>query len=187
LPFDHLIFTGSGNTGRQVICAAADNLTPVTLELGGKSPTIIAPEYSIAKAAKRLLFAKFLNAGRTCVAPDYVFVPEGKVDEFIAAAKAIVVERYPNIEDKDYTSIIDDRAYIRIKGTLAEAIGQGATATDLVPNSTANDMTRKFPPTLLTDVKDTMRVMQEEIFGPILPIITYQHIRPSIRVHPSQG
>jgi len=176
LPFDHLIFTGSSNTGRQVMRAAADNLTPVTLELGGKSPTIIAPDYSIAKAAKRLLFAKFLNAGQTCVAPDYVFVPEGKVDEFITAAKAIVAERYPNIENKDYTSIIDDTAYLRLKGTLAEALGQGAIATTLVPNSIANDITRKFPPTLLTGVTDTMRVMQEEIFGPILPIMTYQHI-----------
>ena len=176
LPFDHLIFTGSSNTGRQVMRAAADNLTPVTLELGGKSPTIIAPDYSIAKAAKRLLFAKFLNAGQTCVAPDYVFVPEGKVDEFITAAKAIVAERYPNIENKDYTSIIDDTAYLRLKGTLAEALGQGAIATTLVPNSITNDITRKFPPTLLTGVTDTMRVMQEEIFGPILPIMTYQHI-----------
>ena len=176
LPFDHLIFTGSSNTGRQVMRAAADNLTPVTLELGGKSPTIIAPDYSIAKAAKRLLFAKFLNAGQTCVAPDYVFVPEGKVDEFITAAKAIVAERYPNIENKDYTSIIDDTAYLRLKGTLAEALGQGAIATTLVPNSITNDITRKFPPTLLTGVTDTMRVMQEEIFGPILPIMTYHHI-----------
>ncbi|MDC1509164.1 coniferyl aldehyde dehydrogenase [Oceanospirillaceae bacterium] len=176
LPFDHLVFTGSSNTGRQVMRAAADNLTPVTLELGGKSPTIIAPDYSIAKAAKRLLFAKFLNAGQTCVAPDYVFVPEGKVDEFITAAKAIVAERYPNIENKDYTSIIDDTAYLRLKGTLAEALGQGAIATTLVPNSIANDITRKFPPTLLTGVTDTMGVMQEEIFGPILPIMTYHHI-----------
>lgn len=176
LPFDHLIFTGSSNTGRQVMRAAASNLTPVTLELGGKSPTIIAPDYPIAKAAKRLLFAKFLNAGQTCVAPDYVFVPKGKVDEFVTAAKAIVAERYPNIENKDYTSIIDDKAYLRLKETLAEAIRQGASATSLIPNSVANDITRKFPPTLLTHVKDTMRVMQEEIFGPILPVMTYEHI-----------
>ena len=176
LAFDHLIFTGSGDSGRQVMRAAANNLTPVTLELGGKSPTIIAADYSITKAAERLLFSKCLNAGQTCVAPDYVFVPEGKVNEFIAASKIIISGRYTNIESADYTSIIDDRAYLRLKNTLADAIDQGATATVLVPNSQANDVTRKFPPTLLTQVKGTMRVMQEEIFGPLLPIMAYQHI-----------
>ena len=176
LAFDHLIFTGSGDSGRQVMRAAANNLTPVTLELGGKSPTIIAADYSITKAADRLLFSKCLNAGQTCVAPDYVFVPEGKVNEFIAASKIIISGRYTNIESADYTSIIDDRAYLRLKNTLADAIDQGATATVLVPNSQANDVTRKFPPTLLTQVKGTMRVMQEEIFGPLLPIMAYQHI-----------
>ena len=176
LAFDHLIFTGSGDSGRQVMRAAANNLTPVTLELGGKSPTIIAADYSITKAADRLLFSKCLNAGQTCVAPDYVFVPEGKIDEFIAASKIIISGRYTNIESADYTSIIDDRAYLRLKNTLADAIDQGATATILVPNSYANDVTRKFPPTLLTQVKGTMRVMQEEIFGPLLPIMAYQHI-----------
>tara|TARA_B100000787_G_scaffold94537_1_gene69788 strand:- start:828 stop:2252 length:1425 start_codon:yes stop_codon:yes gene_type:complete len=176
LAFDHLIFTGSGDSGRQVMRAAANNLTPVTLELGGKSPTIIAADYSITKAADRLLFSKCLNAGQTCVAPDYVFVPEGKIDEFIAASKIIISGRYTNIESADYTSIIDDRAYLRLKNTLADAIDQGATATILVPNSDANDVTRKFPPTLLTQVKGTMRVMQEEIFGPLLPIMAYQHI-----------
>ena len=176
LAFDHLIFTGSGDSGRQVMRAAANNLTPVTLELGGKSPTIIAADYSITKAADRLLFSKCLNAGQTCVAPDYVFVPEGKIDEFIAASKIIISGRYTNIESADYTSIIDDRAYLRLKNTLADAVDQGATATVLVPNSQANDVTRKFPPTLLTQVKGTMRVMQEEIFGPLLPIMAYQHI-----------
>ena len=176
LPFDHLVFTGSGNTGRQVMRAAAENLTPVTLELGGKSPTIIAPDYSIEKAAQRLLFAKYLNAGQTCVAPDYVFLPEGKVDEFVIAAKAIVSKRYPNIQSNDYTSIIDERAYQRLKSTLAQAIEQGAIATNLVPNSVSDDANRKFPPTVLTQVKGTMQVMREEIFGPILPIMTYSHI-----------
>ena len=176
LAFDHLVFTGSSHTGRQVMRAAADNLTPVTLELGGKSPTIIAPDYSIAKAAKRLLFSKYLNAGQTCVAPDYLFVPAGQVDEFVAVAKTIVSARYPDIEHQDYTSIIDDRAYMRLKSILADALEQGAIATTLVPSSVANNVTRKFPPTLLTDVTGTMRVLQEEIFGPILPIMTYQHI-----------
>ena len=176
LAFDHLIFTGSSNSGRQVMRAAAGNLTPVTLELGGKCPTIIAADYSITKAAERLLFSKCLNAGQTCVAPDYVFVPEGKVDEFVTAAKTIISGRYASIESVDYTSIIDDTAYLRLKSTLADAINLGAIATVLIPNSQANEVTRKFPPTLLTQVKGTMRIMQEEVFGPLLPIMAYQHI-----------
>jgi coniferyl-aldehyde dehydrogenase len=176
LAFDHLVFTGSGNTGRQVMRAAANNLTPVTLELGGKSPTIIAPDYSIKKAAERLLFAKCLNAGQTCVAPDYVFVPAGKVDEFIAAAKTIVSSRYPDIASNDYTSIIDDKAFMRLKSTLADAVALGAKATPLVPNSNTDNTTRKFAPTVVTDVSSDMRIMQEEIFGPLLPIMTYQHM-----------
>tara|TARA_B110000503_G_scaffold77241_2_gene119055 strand:+ start:359 stop:1783 length:1425 start_codon:yes stop_codon:yes gene_type:complete len=176
LAFDHLVFTGSTTTGRQVMRAAADNLTPVTLELGGKSPTIIAPDYSIAKAAERILFSKCLNAGQTCVAPDYLFVPESKAEEFVAVAKTIVSGRYPDIDSDDYTSIINDSAYMRLKSTLADAIHLGAISITLAPNSVTNDTTRKFPPTLLTGVTSNMRVMQEEIFGPILPIITYQHI-----------
>jgi coniferyl-aldehyde dehydrogenase len=156
--------------------AAANNLTPVTLELGGKSPTIIAPDYSIKKAAERLLFAKCLNAGQTCVAPDYVFVPAGKVDEFIAAAKTIVSARYPDISSNDYTSIIDDKAFMRLKSTLADAVALGAKATPLVPNSNTDNTTRKFAPTVVTDVSSDMRIMQEEIFGPLLPIMTYQHM-----------
>ena len=176
LPFDHLIFTGSSQTGQQIMRVAADNLTPVTLELGGKSPTIIAPDYSIIKAAQRLLFSKCLNAGQTCVAPDYLFVPEGKVDEFIAAAKTIVSGRYRDIESTDYTSIINDSAFTRLQSVLADAVNLGATSIPLLPNSAANPASRKFPPILLTGVTGNMRVMQEEIFGPILPIMTYQHI-----------
>ena len=173
LAFDHLIFTGSSATGKQVMRAAADNLTPVTLELGGKSPTIIGPDYAIKKACKRLLFAKYLNAGQTCVAPDYVFVPADKVDEFIGAAKAIVNARYPSIEGDDYTSIINDSAYQRLTDTLNDAIAKGAQAISLVENSVANETRRKFPPTALINVTADMQVMREEIFGPLLPIMTY--------------
>lgn len=176
LAFDHLIFTGSGVAGRQVMQAAANNLTPVTLELGGKSPTVIAADYSITKAAERLLFSKCLNAGQTCVAPDYLFLPEGQVEAFVAAAKTIVGRLYPDIEHPDYTCIINSKAYVRLTDTLEDAINQGATATPLVANSVANSISRKFPPTLLTHVKGTMRVMQEEVFGPLLPIMTYQNI-----------
>lgn len=176
LPFDHLVFTGSGNTGRQVMRAAADNLTPVTLELGGKSPAIIAPDYSIAKAAQRLLFFKCLNAGQTCVAPDYLFVPEGKVDEFVASAKTIVSARYPDTSSTDYTSVIDEAAYQRLNSTLADAVTLGAQAIPMIASHTSDTTLRKLPPTLLTGVNDGMRVMQEEIFGPLLPIMTYTHM-----------
>ncbi|MBT3436850.1 MAG: coniferyl aldehyde dehydrogenase [Oceanospirillaceae bacterium] len=176
LPFDHLVFTGSGSTGRQVMRAAANNLTPVTLELGGKSPAIIAPDYPITKAAERLLFFKCLNAGQTCVAPDYLFVPEGKVNEFVAAAKRIVNTRYPNISSPDYTSVIDEAAYQRLNSTLADASALGAQAIPMVMGDTHDDTMRKLAPTLLTDVNDNMRVMQEEVFGPLLPIMTYTHM-----------
>ena len=118
LKFDHLLYTGSGAVAKHIMKAAAENLVPVTLELGGKSPVI---DYSIIKAAQRLLFSKCLNAGQTCVAPDYLFVPEGKVDEFIAAAKTIVSGRYRDIESTDYTSIINDRHYDRLQGLLKDA------------------------------------------------------------------
>lgn len=176
LPFDHLVFTGSGNTGRQVMRAAAENLTPVTLELGGKSPAIIAPDYPIAKAAQRLLFFKCFNAGQTCVATDYLFVPEGKVDEFVAVAKTIVSTRYPDINSTDYTSIIDEAAYQRLNSTLADAVALGAQAIPMIVSHTSDATLRKLPPTLLTGVNDGMRVMQEEIFGPLLPIMTYTNM-----------
>lgn len=176
LPFDHLLFTGSGETGRQVMAAAANNLTPVTLELGGKSPTIIADDYPIKTAAERFLFAKFMNAGQTCVSPDYLFVPEGKVEEFIREAQAVVSARYPDIESRDYTSIIDDAAYQRLVDTLADAERKGARVVDLVPGSRANPKTRKLPPRVLCNVTNDMRVMQEEIFGPLLPIMTYRDL-----------
>ncbi len=176
LPFDHLMFTGSGSTGRQVMRAAADNLTPVTLELGGKSPAIIAPDYSISKAAQRLLFFKCFNAGQTCVAPDYLFVPESKVDEFVAAAKTIVSARYPDTSSTDYTSVIDEAAYQRLNSTLADAVALGAQTIPMITSHTSDATLRKLPPTLLTGVNDGMRVMQEEIFGPLLPIMTYTHM-----------
>lgn len=176
LPFDHLLFTGSGETGKAVMGAAAKNLTPVTLELGGKSPTIIAEDYPVKTAAERFLFAKFMNAGQTCVSPDYLFLPEGKLEEFIQHAKAVVSRRYPDIESSDYTSIIDEKAYQRLVDTVADAEAKGAKVVNLVPGSCANPTTRKLPPRLLTGVTDEMRVMQEEIFGPLLPIKTYRDL-----------
>ncbi|MBN2359212.1 MAG: coniferyl aldehyde dehydrogenase [Deltaproteobacteria bacterium] len=176
LPFDHLVFTGSADVGRTVMCAAAENLTPVTLELGGKSPTIIADDFDVAEAASRILFGKLLNAGQTCIAPDYLFVPASKRDDFVAAARSIVPKRYPDVDDRSYTSIIDDKAYRRLRATLEDAEAKGARPVPLLAGARFNDRLRKIPPHLVLDVSDEMRIMQEEIFGPLLPIKTYQHL-----------
>jgi len=176
LPYDHLIFTGSADAGRTVMRSAAENLTPVTLELGGKSPTIICDDFDAQEAASRILYAKFLNAGQTCLAPDYVLVPESKRDEFVAAAKKIMPERYPDPNDPSYTSVIDDKSYKRLRATLEDARHKGAQVISLVPGASFNDGLRKIPPHLVLDVTDDMVIMQEEIFGPLLPVRTYRHL-----------
>jgi coniferyl-aldehyde dehydrogenase len=180
LPFDHLIYTGSPASGRTVMQTAADNLTPVTLELGGKSPTIVCDDFDIGVAAQRILQAKFMNAGQTCVAPDYLFVPERRVDAFIAAARRIVPGRYPQLDSKDYTSIIDDKSYRRLKNLLADARSQGAEIINLLAGAEPDDDTRRLPPTLVRNVRDDMALMREEIFGPILPVKTYQRLEDVI-------
>ena len=182
LPFDHLLFTGSTSVGKHVMRAAADNLTPVTLELGGKSPAIVAPGYSIKHAARRILLGKCLNAGQTCIAPDYVLVPRGSEEAFIAAARACVKRMYPNIlGTPDYSSIVTARHYERITGYLEDATQQGAVAQSLASSGELpNASTRRIPPIALTNVKEGMRVMQEEIFGPLLPIVPYEGIDAAI-------
>jgi acyl-CoA reductase-like NAD-dependent aldehyde dehydrogenase len=176
LPFDHLLFTGSTAVGRAVMRAAADNLTPVTLELGGKSPAIVAPDYPIAHAAERILIGKLMNAGQTCIAPDYALVPSARVREFVAAARGVVGACYPDpLRSPDYTSIVDDRHFARLTGYIAEAQAQGAEILTLGPAGTAAEPgTRRIPPTLLVGAPDSCRVMREEIFGPILPIVAYE-------------
>jgi coniferyl-aldehyde dehydrogenase len=176
LPFDHLIFTGSPASGRAVMRAAAEHLTPVTLELGGKSPTVVARDFDIALAADRILYAKLINSGQTCVAPDYLFLPEGRVDDFIAAARRLVAARYPRIESGDYTAITDQRAYQRLLDTLADAETKGARIVHPGPQADPVADLRKIPPALVLDVTDEMRIMQEEIFGPLLPIRTYRSL-----------
>ena len=176
LPFDHLVFTGSADAGRNVMRAAAENLTPVTLELGGKSPTIVCDDYDVETAVDRILYAKFVNAGQTCLAPDYVMVPESKRDQFVAAAKRILAERYPDIQDRSYTSVIDEKSYRRLRATLEDAEAKGANAVSLVPGAEANDELRKLPPTIVVDATDDMTIMQEEIFGPLLPVCTYRDL-----------
>lgn len=175
LPFDHLLFTGSTSVGRHVMRAAAENLTPVTLELGGKSPAIVAPGYPVARAASRILLGKCLNAGQTCIAPDYVLVPAGTEQAFIEAAKACVARMYPQIlSTPDYSSIVSARHFERLAGYAEEAKAQGATLHPLAAHAEAPDpASRRMPPVILTGVKDGMRVMQDEIFGPLLPVVGY--------------
>lgn len=176
LPYDHICFTGSANVGRTVMRAAADNLTPVTLELGGKSPTIICDDFDVEEAASRIMYVKCVNAGQTCLAPDYLFIPTSKRDQFVEAAKKIVPQRYPDTNDPSFTSIIDEKSYRRLRMNLEDAEAKGATIVPLVPDSSFNDVMRKFPPHLVLDVTDDMMVMQEEIFGPIYPIKTYDDL-----------
>ncbi len=180
-PYDHLLFTGSPAVGKTVMRKAADYLTPVTLELGGKSPTIVCDDFDIGTAATRIVQGKLYNAGQTCVAPDYVFVPEDKVDAFIERAQATARHQYPTLDSKDLTSIIDQRAFERLQQVLDDAVGKGAKAIALLNSAESNEVQHKIAPTLLLGVQESMTAMQEEIFGPILPIKTYRHIDEVLR------
>jgi coniferyl-aldehyde dehydrogenase len=174
LPFDHLLFTGSSATGRAVMANAARNLTPVTLELGGKSPAIVGPDYPVRTAAERILWAKLFNAGQICTSVDYVFLPEGAVDEFVAHCKELVAQRYPDLASEDYTAIIDERSFERLQHMLNDALARGATLVNLAPGQAPDAAARKFPPHLVLNMTEGMALSQREIFGPILPIRTYR-------------
>ncbi len=176
LPWDHLVFTGSPAVGKKVMTSAAKHLTPVTLELGGKSPVIIADDFNLQEAAERILFAKYLNAGQTCVAPDYLFIPRNKLKQFIELAKTIISTRYPSIDSNDFTSIIDDKAYGRLQTTLQDAVDKGARAINLSSGSCSIAETRKVSPHLVLDTNESMSIMQEEIFGPLLPVKLYDDL-----------
>lgn len=173
LPFDHLFFTGSGQTGRAVMANAARNLTPVTLELGGKSPAVVGPDYPMGLAADRIMWSKAFNAGQICINIDYAFIPAGTEADFEREAQRVIVERYPDINHSDYTSLIDQRAYDRIQASLDDAIVKGARVVNLFPGQVPNKALRKFPLHLIFNVSDDMIVMQREIFGPLLPVKTY--------------
>ena len=175
-PWDHLVFTGSPAVGKIVMATAAKYLTPVTLELGGKSPTIIADDCDLEMAAERLLFGKYLNAGQTCVAPDYLFIPRKKVDTFVELAKKIVSSRYPTTASKDFTSIIDDKAFSRLTMALKDSVDKGALPVNLLGEDKGDAQNRKMPPHLILNPNDEMLLMQEEIFGPILPVIPYDDL-----------
>lgn len=174
MPWDHMVFTGSAATGKVVMEAASKNLTPVTLELGGKSPTILAPDYDVATAAERVTFTKFLNAGQTCVAPDYMFVPEGKVDEFVTHSKAVMQKRYKDLSHPDFTAIIDESAFNRLQATLEDAKAKGAEVIQLTQGTTLDAEAQKMAPHIVVNPTDDMIVMQDEIFGPIFPVKSYK-------------
>jgi coniferyl-aldehyde dehydrogenase len=175
LAFDHLFFTGSPATGKAVMANCARNLTPVTLELGGKSPAVVAPDYPLQTAAERIMWVKCFNAGQICTNVDYLFLPEGKVDEFVQLARRIVNERYPDINSNDYTSVIDQRSYDRLLATLEDARAKGARPVNLFEGQKPDTALRKFPVHLVLGVNDDMDIMQREIFGPLLPIVTYRN------------
>lgn len=184
LPFDHLLFTGSTAVGHQVMQAASDNLTPVTLELGGKSPAIIGPlagpggDYD--KAVMRLMLGKTLNAGQTCIAPDHAFIPRGQAERFIASARRAVAGFYPSMATTpDYTSIITDRHFDRLQGLVDDAVQRGAQAWPL-SDTGSNRERRLFPPLALTGVAAGSAVLEEEIFGPLLPLVEYDDLEQVI-------
>jgi coniferyl-aldehyde dehydrogenase len=172
-PFDHLLFTGATSIGKHVMRAAAENLTPVTLELGGKSPAIVSTEVPLRDAAERIAFGKTMNAGQTCVAPDYVLVPEDRVEGFVEAYRQAVQGFYPQLKDNpDYTAIINERQLGRLNGYLADAEAKGARLVPLFSEAQG----RRLPHTLVLNATDEMKLMQEEIFGPLLPIVPYRRL-----------
>jgi coniferyl-aldehyde dehydrogenase len=182
LPFDHLVFTGSTAVGREVAQAAARNLTPVTLELGGKSPAIIDASCNLESVIDRIAWGKLINAGQTCIAPDYMLVPRNEVDRFVAQLRASMERLYPKFRSNpDYSGIISERHLRRLRELIEDARGRGATVIEVEPlDSTLAAGGRQLPPTLLLNVNDSMRVMSEEIFGPILPIVPYDTLAEAL-------
>ncbi|MCB1642091.1 MAG: coniferyl aldehyde dehydrogenase, partial [Xanthomonadales bacterium] len=175
LPLDHLVFTGSTAIGRRVMEAAARNLTPVTLELGGKSPTLVMADFPQAEAVSRIVSGKFLNAGQTCIAPDYVLVPHDRREGFVRALQQEIESRYPSLtQTPDYTTIVSDRHHARLQSLVDEAEAKGARVFRVNPSGESLPASsRIFPPTLVLDPPADCALMREEIFGPVLPILGY--------------
>lgn len=189
LPFDHLLFTGSTSVGKKIMQAAAENLVPVTLELGGKSPFILDEDFAIDRAVGSLVMGKMTNAGQICVAPDYVLVPEARRDELVKAVQREVGRRYPKLlSNPDYTSILNRRHFERLRGLLSDAQQKGARLVEVNPagerftegGSAESQAAHKLPLTLVLDPSDEMTVMKDEIFGPILPIVPYRTLDEAI-------
>lgn len=182
LAFDQLTFTGSTNVGRTVMEQAAKNLTPVLLELGGKSPVIVHESYPLADAAERISFGKCWNAGQTCVAPDYLMLPKGKTDAFVSAFTAQVSKMYPTmLNNPDYTSVVNDKQYKRVQSYLDDARAQGAKVIEINPARESFANTRKMPLTLVTGVTPDMLIMQNEIFAPVLAVMEYSTLDDALR------
>ncbi len=178
LPFDHLVFTGSPASGRTIMANAAENLTPVTLELGGKSPVIVFEDYDIDKAAERIAHGKGMNSGQICIAPDYAFVPESKQQAFVDAVKKAHQSMYKKIKDNnDYTSLVDEAQHKRFHALLSDARDKGADITQCLDGGEG----RKTPLYIATNLTPDMRICQEEIFGPLLPVHSYRSIPEVIR------
>jgi coniferyl-aldehyde dehydrogenase len=189
LPFDHLLFTGSTAVGHHVMRAAAANLTPVTLELGGKSPAIIGPGARFEHAVERIMFGKLVNAGQTCIAPDYVLLPRARMAEFADAAARAVATMYPQMaQGRQYASIVSDRQFQRLAGLRDSAVAAGARV-QVLGNAAEDAAHRLLPPQVLSNLSDDMPIMREEIFGPLLPLIPYDSLDEAIahvtaRAHP---
>ena len=183
LPFDHLFFTGSAAVGRMVAQAAAKNLTPVTLELGGKSPVIVDAESDFAKIMPMIAIGKLFNAGQTCIAPDYALVPRVRVEEFVEAMQRAVAKLYPTLANNfDYSSIVSERHYARLNALVEDARSSGAKVIEINPASEKLDpAARKIAPTLVVGAGGAAAVVREEIFGPLFPIVGYDAIDDAIR------
>ncbi len=183
LAFDHMIFTGATSIGRHVMRAAAENLVPVTLELGGKSPVVIGRSANMATAAARIMNGKTLNAGQICLAPDYVLAPADQISGFVEAAKSAVGQMFPTIRDNpDYTAVVADRHYARLTGYVDDARAKGAEIVEINPagEDLRQQPHRRIAPTLILNPTDDMKVMQEEIFGPLLPVKAYRKVDEAI-------
>ncbi len=183
LPFDHLVFTGAPAVGRIVMRTAADNLTPVTLELGGKSPAVVTRNYPLADAARRIAHGKAVNCGQVCTSPDYALVPRESVDEFAASVQSSFNAMFGSTVsgNDDYTSVVNDRHLVRLDELLADARAKGATVIPCAPFDAARDG-RQMPLHIVTHCTADMRIMQEELFGPILPVVPYDTIDEAIRL-----
>jgi coniferyl-aldehyde dehydrogenase len=182
LPFDHLLFTGSTRVAKEVSNSAAKNLTPLTLELGGKSPALVCPGANLKRAAERIVFGKLANAGQICIAPDYVFVERAKFHDFIEMLQTYIKKAYPRLNNNpDYTSIISADHFSRLNRMIEEAREEGAEIISINPDGeTLEPSARKIPPTLILRPNPMLGVMQEEIFGPILPVLSYEKIEEAI-------
>ena len=183
MPFDHLLFTGATGIASHIMRGAAENLVPVTLELGGKSPVIVSQSADMKKAAARVMTGKTLNAGQICLAPDYVMVPEGKVDDFVEEAIQSVSTMFPTLKDnEDYTSVVNQRHYDRLQSYLDDAREKGAKIVEINPNNEdfSQQPHHKIPPTIVVNPTEDMKVMQEEICGPILPVKSYKAVDDAI-------